>query len=275
MAISWYYVENNERVGPISEETLEELVRNGNLGEDSFVWKKGFDDWKKIKDVSELTYCFHLGSPTESEEDETPSMPEIVPEEASTESPEEEKIDWDSIPSDQNIFSIKVGLDRNGGEEAEYGPFSLDVLKKLYEEHRINEKTLIFMPGMINWTFLADLPIYRRLTSNLPPVIDEKDRRVSIRKPFVAKMIFHDNSKVYEGVCRDISVGGLQILVSDFPGRAGDEITINVHPDNSEYSFVATGKIVRTLGGNKGFSVRFLQLSEEAQSAINSYLDQS
>ena len=45
------------------------------------------------------------------------------------------------------------------------------------------------------------------------------DRRKIKRKPFVARMFYHNDSIVYEGVCRDISVGGLQVLVDGFQGK--------------------------------------------------------
>ena len=74
-------------------------------------------------------------------------------------------------------------------------------------------------------------------------------------------------------LCRDISVGGLQVLVSSFPGNIGDDVTMNVHPDNSDYNFVASGKIVRLLEGGQGFSLRFLDLSPEAEQSIRTYIN--
>lgn len=50
----WYYVEDGERVGPVEEEGLQELVDDGVLKEDSYVWTKGFDNWQRLHSVSEL-----------------------------------------------------------------------------------------------------------------------------------------------------------------------------------------------------------------------------
>ena len=88
-------------------------------------------------------------------------------------------------------------------------------------------------------------------------------------------MFFHNESVVYEGICRDISVGGLQVLVDGFPGNIGDEISLNVHPENTDYNFVASGKVVRILEGDQGFSLRFIQLSDEATNAIEDYLSKN
>lgn len=254
MTSKWYYVENKDRVGPIEEEELVNLVKNGSLFEESYVWKKGLENWTKIKEVSELEYVFVVESP------------------GFIESMSKDGIDWDNTSLDESIFSIKVGLDR-GGNEAEYGPFSLNMLKRLYNENRINGKTLVFSPGMSNWMFLADLEIFEKVFEEIPPEIDDSERRRNIRKPFIARILFHDNSLVYEGVCRDISTGGLQVLVADFPAEVGTIVSMNVHPDNSDYSFVAEGTVVRKLDGNQGFSLRFSNLGDETKTAINNYIE--
>ena len=68
---------------------------------------------------------------------------------------------------------------------------------------------------------------------------------------------------------------GMQVLVSDFPAKQGDRITLNVHPENSQSGFVASGKITRLLNGGQGFSLRFIGLSPEAQKAITSYIQKN
>ena len=51
---SWYYVEKGQRQGPIQEESLLEKIKTNILSENDYVWKKGFNNWKKIKDIEEL-----------------------------------------------------------------------------------------------------------------------------------------------------------------------------------------------------------------------------
>lgn len=255
---SWYYVQGKDRVGPVEEAELGNLLGNGTLNSESFIWTKGFDNWKKFSDVTELAHLLNTSS-----------------EASDSSSPEEKSIDWNSISKSEKIFMIKIGIDR-GAEEVEYGPYSLNELSQAFAEKRINEKTLIFVPGKMNeWGFLADIPVFEEVFNTLPPVIDEIDRRKNSRKPFVARMFFHDEEKLFEGVCRDISIGGLQILVSEFPGSIGDDVTMNVHPDNSDYSFTAKGQIVRLLDGGQGFSLRFMNLSDEAKSSIENYVNRN
>ena len=258
MSVDWYYVEGEKRVGPVKEEQLIKKIKEGTLGDDNFVWKKGFDNWKKLKDCDDLPDM----------EDESLEIPTIV------KSSNKRDINWDSIKDNEKVFLIKIGIDR-GGQEVEYGPYSLNILKKAAAEGRINGKTLLFVSGMNSWEFLSDLPIYDDIFDDQKEDLSGDDRRKNKRKPFVARMFYHNDSIVYEGICRDISVGGLQVLVDSFPGKIGDDISLNVHPENTEYSFVAGGKIVRILDGNQGFSLRFIDLSDEAKDSIEAYLEKN
>lgn len=265
MSKNWWYVEGSDRKGPVSEDELKSLLDSGTLKEDGFIWTKGFENWIKFNEVSELS---HLVRGEEAFVEET------APVDTLKETPvDKPSLDLNSIDENERIFYIKTGIDRSKNElGAEYGPFSIDQLKRLYEENRINEKTYIFTTGMENWTIVADFELFATISGGQIAEVKEDERRAHTRKPFVANMYFHDESQLFEGVCRDISVGGLQVLVSDFPGQINDEVTMNVHPENSEFSFVATGKIVRILDGNSGFSLRFHSIGDEAMSAISTYL---
>ncbi|MCB9063305.1 MAG: DUF4339 domain-containing protein [Halobacteriovoraceae bacterium] len=261
MSYSWYYVEGKDRVGPVSQAELADLFKQNKLKLNSYIWRNGFTDWKKARDVEEICELF-----IEVEGDTSPKKVSQIPETII-----DRQFSWDTVEKDHKIFSIKIGKDR-GHPDTEYGPFSLEELKKLFDQKRINEKTYIFSPGMENWVFLGDIDIYDTFFSNVPPIINEEDRRGNLRRPFVARMFFHDTKKVYEGICRDISIGGLQVLVSDFPVHVQETIAINVHPENTDYHFVADGEIVRILDGNQGFALRFKDLGNEATSAIKKYL---
>jgi hypothetical protein len=254
--VPWYYVKGNERVGPITEQELFELIENSSLVLSSYVWRRGFEDWKTLSEVDELAkYVDKVQSV--GQEDEI-----------------EESFDWDNFDHSSKIFMIKTGVDR-GQDEAEYGPFSFDLLKKLFNENRVNAKTFIYAAGMKSWTFIGDTPVFQTEFSSLPAEISDNDRRINIRRPFVAKILFTDNQEVYEGVCRDISIGGLQILVADVPVNVKDVVSLNVHPDNTNYHFIAEAEVVRVVPGNAGLSVRFTNLTSEAKKTIMSYVENS
>lgn len=259
MAESWYYVLKGVRTGPVDAAVIAGLIQTQELRTEDYVWKKGFENWRKLKDVPELL------------EAEAPLPPPPAAPVAEAAKPKDE-FRLGAIDPEARAIYVRVGVDR-GGAPAEYGPYALSVVKKLYDENRINGRTQFFVrTHMQEWMFLGDLPDFEEIFHDMPPVIQETERRRWMRKPLLARLFVQNNKKVFEGVCRDISVGGMQILTDTFPGKAGDKISINVHPDNTDYHFTAAGTVVRILEGNQGFSFRFDPLQSEAQKAIEKYI---
>lgn len=259
MAENWYYVQKGNRHGPVGIEVIEAMVSKQELNNEDFVWKKGFENWKKIKEVPEL----------EAKKNE--------PEEATLLPPKLDlspALSLKDLSEDERAIYVRIGSDR-GGASNDYGPFNLKQLKQLFKENRINAKTYVFIRGSKEWKILADFPEYQALFEEVPPVIKEADRRQNARKPLIARLFIQNNKNFYEGICRDVSIGGMQILVDDFKGNAGDRISINVHPENTDYHFTASGVVVRILEGNAGFSFRFQGLSDEAKRSIEKYVQEN
>ena len=50
----WYYSQNNQQLGPISEDQLKAMLRGGVLGGATLVWKEGMSDWTAVADVAVL-----------------------------------------------------------------------------------------------------------------------------------------------------------------------------------------------------------------------------
>lgn len=260
MADNWYYVQKGNRHGPVAVEVIEQMMMNQELKAEDFVWKKGFENWKKIKEVPELA--------SQSEKVSfAPPIPDVP-------APLKKKASLKNVNPQDNIIFIRVGVDR-GAVATEYGPYSLNLLKKLFHENRINGKTEIFIKGTEGYMLLADFPEYEEIFHEVPPVIKESERRTTVRKPFIARLFIQNNKNLFEGICRDISIGGMQILMDKFDGKSGDKISINVHPENTDYHFTASGVVVRLLEGNAGFSFRFQGLSDEARRAIEKYIQEN
>lgn len=263
MADNWYYVQKGNRHGPVAKEVIDAMISKDELSSDDFVWKKGFENWLKIKDVSEL-------APTKSQAPAKP-LSNLPPEMSKLEFKE---LRLKELDPKERVIYIRIGNDR-GVAATDYGPFSLEQLKQLFKENRINGMTYLFSKGMKEWKLLADLPEYQEIFEELPPVIQESERRTTVRKPFIARLFIQNNKNVFEGICRDISIGGMQILLDHFSGKAGEKITINVHPENSDYHFTASGVVVRILEGNSGFSFRFSGLTDEAKQSIEKYVQEN
>lgn len=254
MSDIWYYVQSGERKGPVEVSVIKDLLASSEIGTEDYVWKKGLEDWTKVKDLNEFDSV--------AQEEVPSALPPIAKKTSNNL--------YEIVGDDSAIF-VKIGVDR-GVKETEYGPYDIDLMKKLFKEKRINGKTFIFVKGMENWQMLADFDDFSEIFEDVPPPIKDEERRASIRKPFIARMYIQNKDDVYVGICRDISIGGMQVLVDRFPGDVGDRISINVHPENTDHHFVAAGSIVRLLDNGQGFSFRFSEISQNSIEAIEKYL---
>ena len=54
--MEWYYADGGQQAGPVSEQQLEELFRNGRILADTQVWRQGMEGWQPLRAVKpELT----------------------------------------------------------------------------------------------------------------------------------------------------------------------------------------------------------------------------
>jgi len=44
--MEWYYSENNERFGPVSDDQMAELAKSGKITAGTLVWREGWSDWR-------------------------------------------------------------------------------------------------------------------------------------------------------------------------------------------------------------------------------------
>lgn len=146
--VNWYYVRGNDRVGPVSVDVLRDLFSKQELNLESYVWRKGFQNWERLKDVAELDMS-----------GKTPSaIQDMKPIAASPEL--EFTFDWKKIRDEEELFFIKIGHDRKNLIDDEcFGPYSLSELRDAKEEKRINDKTLIFATGLPGWIEVGETPL--------------------------------------------------------------------------------------------------------------------
>lgn len=51
----WWHLQGEEQVGPIGLEEARDLVRDGTIGPDTYVWADGMPDWLPARRVPALT----------------------------------------------------------------------------------------------------------------------------------------------------------------------------------------------------------------------------
>lgn len=136
----WYYVAGTERVGPIEMTELLSLYNGNKINQETYVWRKGFANWEKYKNVDELV-----------------NQPEV---DLKSINFNDIEFSWDQINEQDQIFYIKIGMDRSqhSGENI-YGPYSLEELRAAKSYNRISLKTWIYSIGMNAWITVGETPI--------------------------------------------------------------------------------------------------------------------
>lgn len=179
MSDKWYYVEENDRKGPVEQEDIIAMIAAGQLNKESYLWTKGFENWRKLKDVE----AFKDVLSDDSTMTETKYQHYVV----------SKKLE--QIEKNKKCIYVKTGLDR-GTRVQEFGPYDIEMLKKLYMHKRVNAKTLIYFPGLDCWRMLASFADFEEFFNEIPPMINEQERRKWERKPFTARLFFTSNDSV-------------------------------------------------------------------------------
>ncbi|MBC7396920.1 MAG: DUF4339 domain-containing protein [Bdellovibrionales bacterium] len=166
--------------------------------------------------------------------------------------------------------------------DTQTGPYAAEELKRLSSAGQLTASAYVWQEKFTEWKsyrdvadFKSDAPAQKQVLNTLPPEpAKAEDRRIAPRKPLVAQIFLTNHKEVLTGICRDISVGGMQVLAQPIPGQVGETVRLNVTPPESTglKAFVAEGVIVRVLEDKRGFSFRFTRLADDAKKAIESYI---
>lgn len=163
--VNWYYVVGSERVGPVGQETIRELIASNEINNDTYVWRKGFQNWERLKDVAELAQN------EEKVEEESLVLETVTPKKelrpAEIKKVPEKKspdvsfnFDWKTVRENDEIFFLRIGKDRKSFSGEDYfGPYSLTEIREALAEKRINQQTFIFAPGMSSWVTIGETPL--------------------------------------------------------------------------------------------------------------------
>jgi hypothetical protein len=253
-ALKWYTVVNARPVGPLSAKEIVQRIQAHELNFASHVWKEGFNGWTRIYDVIDFKPLLP-GEPASSliaeiQRSTQASPPPLAPKQ------KEELRTW------------YVYLD-----EANYGPISDPEVLSMIKAGRITPSTFMWQKGFKDWQQAKDIEAWAAAASggSTKPAAPA-DKRATPRKPFETRILLTDGKEVGWALCRDISVGGMQVLMDQAPGPVGTELKLNVNPQMNVPGFACEGTVVRILEDGRGFSFRFSALTPEARAAIEKYI---
>jgi hypothetical protein len=79
-----------------------------------------------------------------------------------------------------NCIFVKVVID-NDNNTQDFGPFSLEMIQKLFFDNRIDGRSYIYAPNLDNWKILADFTAYQDIFGEEPPEVNSYHRRLNTR----------------------------------------------------------------------------------------------
>jgi hypothetical protein len=270
----WFVALGKNWIGPLSAADVYEKVVNREITWAHFVWRKGQKEWQRLCEVPTF-------------QSSVPAAPSETLKEAVSERSQEllanrrAKANFLPVPPEPDENTQKIWF--LYFNETQYGPFSKGEIESYLSAGKIHSRVYAWKDGMKGWERIEKLIAFQKTataTPAPPPPVEKSDLRKTPRKPMVAKILMANDEDVIVAVCRDISIGGMQVLTDRVPGAVGTKVKLNVSPagEGKEGAktfkpFVAQGLIVRLLDDGRGFSFRFDKLTPAARASIEGYLE--
>ncbi len=279
----WYIASGDAWVGPLTASDVYQKVVDQEISLAHYVWKPGQANWKRICDVDVFQTAVPA-LPPKGIQAEVKAATQKGPPPA----PGKKKAPPPAPKVEEKIWYLHYN-------DGQFGPFSEEDIRRFIRVGKIHAKVHIWRDGLAEWQRLGELDEFNEeLSSRAPsapspkkaaPIAAAKkagpaDKRSSPRSPMVARILLAASDSISVAVCRDVSVGGMQVLTDRIPGPVGSKLKMNVTPaaegKQAKFQpFVAEGTIVRILEDGRGFSFRFERLSDQAKRSIEDYIRDS
>ena len=133
--VQWYYVKNQESVGPFSTGEMAAYIRSGEVNEDTYVWKDGMAEWLQVK------Y-------TELKQTAPDPQPEVKKQ------PEMEEPVWYYV----------------AGNNGQSGPYTESQMEESMRTNIIDGQTYVWRDGMADWVQLKNSALAPKLNNYAPAV---------------------------------------------------------------------------------------------------------
>jgi len=258
----WFVAINHEKwIGPMAASEVVGRINKAELTWAHYGWRKGQQKWMRLCDIPDFKAA-------------VPSQPNKIVE---VEVQKNVTRAHAAPPPPKKVQSWYLYYN-----DSQFGPFTEDDIHRFLRIGKIHGDVHIWKDGMSGWEKIKRLDPFKESVaeSKNARAVKKTERRRAPRVPVVARSLMASGGKVFTAVCRDVSVGGMQVLTRDLPGPVGTRLKLNISAPvtvagRKISSFVAEGEIVRLLEDGKGFSFRFEKLSDHSVRCIEQYIQSS
>jgi hypothetical protein len=312
----WFVVVGERTLGPFDREGLLERLRNHEITTAHYLWKEGFEDWVRFSELEEFKEIFPPKPPKQwISKLKAPTPPKELPRPrewfAFIKNTQEGPFDLDELKSmarmgtvDAQTYAWKIGMENWQliGEIPELMkiiavpppvPPSPPPAPTKVQRAEPSPQVKDLPPNLKSQGVEAEKIQTQASPQSAPPQASTDSAQQAApqktrppRIPIVARVLFHDNQLVGQGICRDLSIGGAQILLDTSQGESGSPdlpvgsvIKMNLHSDevvgsDKKVVFTTDAVVVRHLSQERGFAVRFMNIEDEFANLIKSYVNQ-
>ena len=276
----WYVaIDEKSWIGPFTIVDIVDRIYRQELTWAHFAWKKDQHQWQRLCEISVFSAAVPV-QPNKILEIEVKRK--VLTSGRPTKSDE---------PLKRGVADPLWFLHYNSSQ---FGPFSSEEVRRFLRIGKIHGEVHAWTNGMAKWGRLGEIELFAdsvaeaaRLKSSKAQKTESKgaqastEKRKTPRYPLVARTLLANDESMVVAMCRDVSIGGMQVLTDHIPGKVGTHLKLNVSPPFGAAGtekkkiepFVAEGTIVRILEDGRGFSFRFSRLSVGAVESIERYVD--
>lgn len=147
----WYYVESGKSQGPFRRSVFEKMIRDGQLGAQTYIWTKGMSEWTHL-DQTEMKAML----PAPVQEDKPEEQPaakvqvsldkEPVRAAAPESNPQQEEAH--EQPAGEEWYYIRKGQT--------FGPCTKEEIISYIHNGALNGSSYVWKDGMADWVYLRD-----------------------------------------------------------------------------------------------------------------------
>jgi len=282
-APKWFVAIGDSWVGPLFASEVYKKIIAGEITWAHYIWTPAQSSWNRICD----TDAFSSNVPQKPGKE---LMAELKGASTEKEKKPAVKTGSRSLSGAKMLRKPSEGVEKKDWflyfNDSQFGPFSREEVRRFLKVGKINERVHAWKDGMPTWERISGIAELSQSSGKTKPGIPKMklpekestraDLRIAPRRPMIARILLANDGGVIAGVCRDISVGGMQVLTDKVPGPVGMRIKLNVSPTGpgAPNPFAAEGEIVRILEDGLGFSFRFETLDQRAKDAIEKYINE-
>lgn len=261
MAHTWFYIDNNQRVGPIDEKSFFNLLQSHLISTDTFVWRKGLENWTQIFNLSELMEVIQKLDQVHQDLnfEATPVKTET------TLSPTRIEASWFNLSLEEKIFFIK-----QKEESTIFGPYSLSNIDRLLKERRLNDSSWIYTHQMPAWIKIGAIPQYHDLFGKDPKI--PPNAPLHHLNTICIDFQIDNEFQTYQGLAQDLSLGGVQIISRNLNIPLKTTLKVILKPLYTSTMTQIPAEVIRNLDENSGIFVHFTDLEGESLSKLQDYL---